>query len=225
MANAPARTWSPPRWAPVVVVLAALGPAVWGAAAMWSDFARGTMHLGAEPVKELEHFYGDWILRFLIATLLITPLRRVTGWNWLQKYRRRFGVIAFTYACLHLLTYACIDVGLDWSIMLEDVLKRWYITIGMTAFVLMVPLAITSTAGWARRLGKRWVKLHRAVYVIVVLGTLHFWMSVKSDIREPLMYALIFAALLGYRAWHSLHSRSQRPDSRPSPQPNSASSA
>jgi sulfoxide reductase heme-binding subunit YedZ len=220
-----ARPWAPPRWMPWVVVVIALLPAVWGLAAIASDYFRGTRMLGSDPIKALEHFFGNWILRFLVATLLITPVRRITGWNWLQKYRRRLGLVAFTYAVLHLLTYAVLDVELDWRIMLEDVAKRWYITIGMTAFVLMLTLAVTSTAGWVRRLGKRWVKLHRAVYAIVVLGTLHFWMSVKADFREPLVYAVIFASLLGYRAWHSLRSRSPRLDSSPSPPANSGSSA
>jgi len=143
-------------------------------------------------------------------------VRRWTGWNWLQRYRRSFGLIAFTYAVLHLLTYAILDVEIDWQIMVEDVTKRWYITIGMTAFVLLLALAITSTRGWIKRLGKRWVQLHRAVYAIVVLGTIHFWMSVKADVREPALYALIFAGLLGYRLWHSLRSRSPRPVSNPS---------
>lgn len=213
------------RWLAWCVVLVSLVPAVWGVAAILSDFLRGTMYLGAEPVKELVHFYGDWVLRFLIATLLITPVRRITGWNWLQKYRRRFGLLAFTYACLHLLSYVFVDIQLDWTILLGDFTKRWYIIIGMTAFAMLVALAVTSTAAAVRRLGKRWVVLHRLVYAIVVLGTLHFWMSVKSDIREPALYALIFAVLLGYRAWYALRSRWSRPDSNRSPQPNSAPSA
>lgn len=210
---------------PVIVIAIALVPAVWGVLAILSDVYRHTRYLGSHPTKELEHFYGDWILRFLVATLLITPIRRVSGWNWLQKYRRRLGLVAFTYACLHLLTYALLDVQLDWPTLIDDIVKRWYITIGMTAFVLLLALALTSTAGSVRRLGKRWVALHRAIYVIVVLGTLHFWMSVKEDISEPLLYACIFAALLGYRVWHFLRSRSLRQDLSRSPQPNSASSA
>lgn len=225
MATVPARPWTPPRWLPWVVVPIALIPAVWGVVAFISDLRRGTLYMTAEPIKGLEHYYGDWILRFLVVTLLITPVRRVTGWNWLQKYRRRFGLIAFTYATLHLLVYVFLDNQLDWHYLFEDIAERWYITIGMTAYVLMLLLALTSTAGWVKRLGKRWVQLHRAIYVIVVLGTLHFWMSVKADIREPAMYALIFAALLGYRAWHSMRSRSLRPGSPPSPRTNSAPSA
>ena len=190
---------------------------MWGLAAIASDYFRGTRWLGSEPIKELEHSYGDWILRSLVATLLITPVRRITGWNWLQKYRRRFGLIAFTYAVLHLLTYAILDVEINWAIMLEDVAKRWYITIGMTAFLLMLSLALTSTTASIKRLGKKWIHLHRAVYLIVVLGTIHFWMSVKSDFREPLLYALIFAVLLGYRVWNTMRSRLPRPASSISP--------
>jgi sulfoxide reductase heme-binding subunit YedZ len=219
------RAWTPPRWVAWLVVVVALLPAAWGVGATLSDYFRGTDYLGFNPVKAIEHFFGDWILRFLVVTLLITPVRRITGWNWLQKFRRRFGLIAFTYACLHLIVYAALDVELRWSTMVEDVTKRWYITIGMTAFVLMLSLALTSTRGSIRRLGKRWVQLHRAVYVIVVLGTIHFWMSVKADIREPLTYGVIFAALLGYRLWHSMRSRSLRPVSKSSQQTRSVSSA
>jgi sulfoxide reductase heme-binding subunit YedZ len=207
----PSRPWTPPAWAWWIVLVLALAPAVWGVFALISDLKRGTLYLGAEPVKELEHFYGDWALRFLVVTLFVTPIRRTTHWNWIQKYRRRFGLIAFTYASLHLLTYAIIDVQLDWGTLLEDLTERWYIIIGMLAFLMMLALAVTSTAGWTRRLGKRWVRLHKLIYVIVILGTAHFWMSVKRDIREPLVYALIFAGLLGYRAWQSQRSRSPRP--------------
>jgi sulfoxide reductase heme-binding subunit YedZ len=222
--STPARPWSPPRWAWPVVLVASLAPAAWGAYAFISDWKRGTVLLGAEPVKELEHYLGDWTLRFLVITLAITPIRRTSKWNWVQKYRRRFGLIAFTYASLHLLTYALIDVQIDWSVMIEDVTKRWYITIGMTAFLMMLALAVTSTAGSIKRLGKKWVKLHQLVYAIAILGTIHFWMSVKKDIREPLTYALIFAALLGYRVWLSQRSRLQHPVSKPSPRTSSAHS-
>jgi sulfoxide reductase heme-binding subunit YedZ len=207
------------------VIVVALGPGVWGVFAIVSDFTRDTMHLGADPTKALEHFYGDWILRFLVATLLITPIRRATGWNWLQKYRRRLGLIAFTYACLHLLTYVFADVQLNWAALAKDLTKRWYIIIGMTAFIMLLSLAITSTSGWVRRLGKHWVQLHRGVYLVVVFGTMHYWMSVKRDIRDPALYALIFAALLGYRVWHFLLSPSPRQVSSASPPPNSSSTA
>jgi sulfoxide reductase heme-binding subunit YedZ len=225
MAEPAARPWTQSRWLPWVVIGASLAPALWGVLAVLSDFLRDTLYLGAEPIKGLEHYYGDWVLRFLIATLLITPARRITGWNWLQKYRRRFGLIAFTYACLHLLTYACLDVQLDWATLAKDLTKRWYIIIGMTAFVLLVALAVTSTAASVRRLGKRWVQLHRVIYAVVILGTVHYWMSVKRDIRVPAMYGLIFAALLGYRLWYTMRSPSSRPGSSRSPAPNSAPSA
>lgn len=224
MTEKAARPWTPPRWAWPVVLVISLAPAAWGAYAFLSDWKRGTVLLGAEPVKELEHYLGDWALRFLVVTLCVTPLRKTSKWNWVQKYRRRFGLIAFSYATLHLLVYALIDVQIDWRVMIEDITKRWYITIGMTAFVLMSLLALTSTAGWIKRLGKKWVQLHQLVYVIAVLGTLHFWMSVKSDIREPLTYAVVFAVLLGYRAWLSQRLRSQHPASNPSPRARSAPS-
>jgi sulfoxide reductase heme-binding subunit YedZ len=219
------RSLTQSRWVPWVVIVLALLPGGWGVFAIVSDFTRDTMHLGANPTKALEHFYGDWTLRFLVATLLITPVRRATKWNWLQRYRRRLGLIAFTYACLHLLTYALADVQLNWGTLAKDLTKRWYIIIGMTAFLLLLSLAITSTSGSVRRLGKRWVQLHRVIYVAVVLGTMHYWMSVKRDIRDPALYAVIFAALLAYRVWHSLLSPSPRPASSASPPPNSSSSA
>lgn len=224
-----ARPWTQSRWLAWVVITTALVPAAWGVFAILSDFRRGTMYMGAEPIKALEHYYGKWILRLLIATLLVTPVRRLTGWNWLQRYRRRFGLLAFTYACLHLLTYVFVDVQIDrpggWANVAEDLTKRWYIIIGMAAFLLLCLLALTSTAWWLRRLGKRWVLLHRAIYVISVLGIIHYYMSVKSDIREPAAFGLVFAVLLGYRVWHSMRSSSQRPVSNRSPQPNSARSA
>lgn len=226
MSGASARPWTQSRWLFVVFVVAGLVPAAWGVFAIFSDFLHGTMYLGAEPIKALEHFYGEWILRFLIATLFVTPVRRVTGWNWLQKYRRRLGLMAFTYACLHLLTYMFVDVQVNrpggWANIAEDLTKRWYIIIGMLAFLLLCALALTSTAGWVRRLGKRWVKLHRMVYVASVLGIIHYWMSVKADITEPAMYGMFFAVLLGYRVWHSMRSPSPRPASSRSPQQNSA---
>ena len=217
-----ARPWTQARWIAWVVIGAALIPAAWGVYAIISDFTRGTMYMTAEPEKGLEHFYGEWILRLLIATLLITPVRRITGWNWLQRYRRRLGLLAFTYACLHLLTYVFVDVQLDWPTLTKDLTKRWYIIIGMVAFLLLLVLAITSTAGWVKRLGKRWITLHRAIYVASVLGVIHYIMSVKRDISEPAMYGLCFVVVLGYRVWYAMRSRSPRRGSQPSPQPNSA---
>jgi sulfoxide reductase heme-binding subunit YedZ len=172
--------------------------------AIASDYFNGTRLLGSNPIKEAEHYTGRWVLRFLTFTLLVTPIRQTFGWNWLQKYRRMLGLFAFGYALLHLTIYFVLDLELAWGDLAEDIIKRPYITIGMAAFALLLPLAVTSTAKMVKRLGgKRWAALHRSIYVIVVLGTIHFWMAVKRDVTDPLIYALIFAVLLGYRvvAW------------------------
>lgn len=196
--------WTPPRWLRPLVFAVSLLPALWVIGAIASDYFNGTRLLGSNPIKEAEHFTGRWVIRFLTFTLLVTPIRQTFGWNWLQKYRRMLGLFAFAYACLHLTIYFVLDLELAWGDLAEDIVKRPYITIGMAAFALLVPLAVTSTARMVKRLGgKRWAALHRSIYVIVILGTIHFWMAVKRDITDPLIYALIFAVLLGYRvaAW------------------------
>ena len=193
-------SWTPPRWLRPVVFALSLIPAVWVIVAIASDFFNGTRLLGSNPIKEAEHFTGRWVLRFLAFTLAVTPIRQTLGWNWLQKYRRMLGLFAFCYAVLHLSIYFLLDLELVWGDLWADIVKRPYITIGMTAFLLLVPLAVTSTAKMVKRLGgKRWAALHRTIYVIVVLGTIHFWMAVKRDITLPLIFAIIFAVLLGYR--------------------------
>lgn len=165
----------------------------------------GMTYLGTDPVKRGEHLLGSWTLRFLLLTLAITPVRRITHWNWLAKHRRTLGLFAFAYAITHLLTWALLDVQIGiseyvgWSDIRTDILKRPFITIGMTCLLLMVPLAITSTKGMIRRLGKRWGQLHRLVYVIAVLAIIHYWMAVKLDIRGPAVYGAILALLLGWR--------------------------
>lgn len=197
-------TWVPPRWLRPLVFAVSLLPAVWVAAAIASDFFTGTRLLGSNPIKEAEHFTGRWVLRFLMFTLAVTPIRQTLGWNWLQRYRRMLGLFAFAYALIHLSIYFLLDLELAWGDLWADVVKRPYITIGMAAFLLLLPLAVTSTAKMVKRLGgKRWAALHRSIYVIVVLGTIHFWMAVKRDITLPLLFAAIFAVLLGYRvvAW------------------------
>lgn len=194
------RAWSPPRRTKQVVLALTLVPLLIGVYGVISDLFLGTRWFGSNPIKEAEHFTGEWTLRMLMLTLAVTPARRLLGWNWLARYRRMFGVTAFFYGLVHLLIYFVLDVELDWMQLVGDVAKRPYVTIGMLAFLLMLPLAITSTAGMVRRLGgKRWAALHRLIYVIVVLGTIHFWMAVKKDITDPLIYASIFAALLGWR--------------------------
>lgn len=156
--------------------------------------------LGSNPVESLSHRTGDWALRFLLIVLAVTPLRRLTGWAELQQSRRMLGLFAFFYASVHFSVYALLDLGLDWSFLAADIAKRPYITVGFTAWVLLVPLAITSTRGMMRRLGRRWKQLHRLVYLIAVLGVVHYYWLVKADVREPLIYGAILALLLALRA-------------------------
>jgi len=155
--------------------------------------------LGVNPIEAVTHRTGDWTLRLLLATLALTPLRRLSGWAWPLRLRRMVGLFAFFYACLHLLTYLWLDQFFAWGMILEDVVERPFITLGMLAFLGLVPLALTSTRGMQRRLGRRWKTLHRLVYPVAILGVLHFWWLVKADVREPLVYALILAVLLGVR--------------------------
>lgn len=156
--------------------------------------------LGANPIEALEHGFGDWTLRFLLVTLAITPARKLLHVPALIKFRRMLGLFAFFYGCLHFTTYLWLDKFFNLNEILKDVAKRKYITVGFTAFVLLIPLAATSTAGWIRRLGgKRWQSLHRLIYVSAILGVIHYLWLVKADIREPLMYGGILAVLLAYR--------------------------
>jgi methionine sulfoxide reductase heme-binding subunit len=219
------RPWTPPRWLAPVVVVAALAPGLWQSFALASDFLWRTRYLGTDPIETLEHSTGIWAIRFLVVTLAITPLRRMTGANWLQPYRKRFGLVAFTYALLHVVTYVGLDIQLHWPTLLGDFTKRPYIIVGGVTFLILLSLAVTSTAGWVKRLGKRWVQLHKAVYIAAVLAVVHFWMSQKADIREPLVFALIFVALLAYRAWTTRRSLSALRASSPSSSPSSAASA
>jgi sulfoxide reductase heme-binding subunit YedZ len=159
------------------------------------------MSLGANPIEELIHRFGFWGLRFLLITLAITPLRFLTGQNWLIRFRRMFGLFAFFYILMHFLTYAGLDQRFDLSAIFEDIVERPFITIGFAAFVLLIPLAVTSTNGMMKRLGRRWQKLHRLVYLIAILGVWHFYWQVKLDILEPLVYIAILSVLLGYRLW------------------------
>lgn len=162
-------------------------------------FGVGGLSLGANPIEELIHRLGKWGLRLLLITLAVTPLRKLTGWNALLRFRRMLGLFAFFYVLLHFMTYAGLDQRFDFAVIIEDVAERPYITIGMTALLLLLPLALTSTNGMMRRLGKRWKKLHRLVYVIAILGVWHFYWQVKLDTLEALIYAGILAVLLGFR--------------------------
>lgn len=157
--------------------------------------------LGADPVAELTHRTGDWALRFLLLSLAMTPLRRVLDQAWPIRFRRLLGLYAFFYACLHLTIYVVLDLNGYWAQILEDIVKRPFITVGFLAWLLLTPLAITSTRGWIKRLGRRWGQLHRAVYAVGILAVLHFFWLVKADLREPLIYAAILALLLGLRLY------------------------
>jgi sulfoxide reductase heme-binding subunit YedZ len=155
--------------------------------------------LGVNPIRELEIETGLWTLRFLAVTLAVTPVRRATGWNAIQKYRRMLGLFTFFYATVHLSMWAGVDFFFAWSDMGEEILKHKYILIGMLTWLIMVPLAITSTKGWVRRLGKRWTKLHRLVYVAAITGTVHYLWSVKKDTFFPYVYLATFALLIAHR--------------------------
>jgi methionine sulfoxide reductase heme-binding subunit len=163
---------------------------------------KGPMDLGAEPARRLIHACGITALNLLLITLLVTPVRQMTGWNQLIRLRRMLGLFAFVYVLLHFICYAWLDQGLDVKAIGADIVKRPYITIGMLALLLLIPLAVTSTNAMMRRLGRRWTSLHRLVYVITGLGVWHFWWQVKKDISEPLLYLGMFAALMAWRiAW------------------------
>jgi sulfoxide reductase heme-binding subunit YedZ len=155
--------------------------------------------LGANPIDELMDRLGEWGLRLLITTLAVTPLAVSLRKPWLMGLRRMLGLFAFTYLSLHFLTWLVLDQWFDLGAIGADLVKRPYITAGFTAFAMLVPLAVTSTAGWMRRLGPRWHRLHRLVYPAAVLGVTHFWWQVKADWREPALYALLLAGLLGWR--------------------------
>lgn len=164
----------------------------------WGFFNDG---LGANPVEAITRGTGEWALRFLLVSLAVTPLRKLSGLNWLLRTRRMLGLYAFFYALLHFITYLWLDLFFDWAGIAQDILKRPFITVGFAAFVLLIPLATTSFNAAIRWLGgRRWQALHRTVYAIGILAVLHYWWLVKKDITGPLLYGLILALLLGFRA-------------------------
>jgi sulfoxide reductase heme-binding subunit YedZ len=186
---------------PVVFLLAVL-PAAYLGWQFWLAWTNQPNALGAEPVETLEHETGAWAIRFLAISLAVTPLRQLTGWSQLVKFRRMLGLFAFFYASLHLAVFAGLDLELQLGEVVAEIVKRPYITIGMAAWVMLLALALTSTRGAIRRLGgRRWNRLHQLVYVVAVAAVVHFWWSVKQDITDPLIFALIFTALLGWRVW------------------------
>jgi len=182
-------------WLKPVVFTLCLLPLAWLVFALLMD------RLGANPIEALTRDTGEWALRLLLVTLCMTPLRRFMGWPWPLRIRRMLGLFAFFYACVHLSTYLWLDQFFDWGEIGRDILKRPFITVGMLAFALLTPLAATSNRAMIRRLGRNWARLHQLVYVITALAVLHFWWLVKSDIREPALYAGLVALLLGWRIW------------------------
>lgn len=175
---------------------------------LWLAFRAFQGDLGVNPAETLQLETGIWALRFLLATLAITPLRRLTGWNRLIQYRRMLGLFAFFYAFTHFLTYLILDQYFSLDQMMVDVVKRPFITMGFTAFVLMIPLAVTSTKGWIRRLGRRWQLLHRLIYVSAIAAAVHYLWKVKVMIGSPVYYGIAVALLLGFRvAWALKSSR------------------
>ncbi|MFI5106329.1 MAG: sulfite oxidase heme-binding subunit YedZ, partial [Terriglobales bacterium] len=179
----------------VVAFVACLAPL---GVLVWKGFHQD---LGANPVDVITRSTGKWTLTFLLITLSVTPSRKLARLAWLIRFRRMLGLFAFFYGCLHLTTYIWLDKFFDVHAMLHDIYKRRFITVGMTAWSLMLPLALTSTTGWIRRLGgKRWQKLHRLIYFSATAGVVHFIWLVKADLRRPLTYGAILAALLAYRA-------------------------
>lgn len=166
--------------------------------------------LGADPVAAITHATGLWALRFLLLSLAMTPLRGWTGWSWPLQYRRMLGLYAFAYASLHLLAYLVLDLGGYWPELLDDLRERPFIVVGFLAWLLMLPLAATSTRAAMRRMGRRWGQLHRSVYLVGLLAALHFLWRVKADLREPLAYAAVLAVLLlarAYRCWRPIQPR------------------
>ncbi|MDZ7657462.1 MAG: protein-methionine-sulfoxide reductase heme-binding subunit MsrQ [Sulfurimicrobium sp.] len=166
---------------------------------LWLGFNDG---LGANPIEFITRSTGTWTLSFLLITLAITPLRRLSGWQWPIRVRRMLGLFAFFYACLHFTTYVWLDQFFDPTSIYQDIFKRPFITIGFASFLLLIPLAATSTQAMMRRLGGRnWQRLHRLVYLIAMGGVVHYWWLVKKDVTQPAIYAAVLAVLLGYRLW------------------------
>jgi len=171
----------------------------------WLLTRTATNQLSANPVEDIIRTLGDWALRFLLIALAVTPLRLVTGWNEIGRLRRMIGLFAFTYVVMHMLAYIGIDQHFDMKGLLEDVAKRIYITFGMAAFAMLIPLAVTSTDGMIRRLGgAHWRRLHRLVYPAGIAGVIHYFLMIKAGYMQPLIYALILAALFGVRLYKRL---------------------
>lgn len=189
-----------------VVWAACLAPLVW----LLLRLFRVAGPYIADPVNEIEHTLGKTGLTILLITLAVTPARILTGFSQLVRFRRLLGLFAFFYICLHFVAYISLDLQFAWGMIFEEIAMRPYLTIGMLGLLGLIPLAVTSTKGMQRRLGRRWVKLHRLIYPIAVLGVWHFWWQVKADTREPMIYAVVLGLLLGFRVWRSIERRQRR---------------
>ncbi len=190
-------------WKPIIFLLC-LVPAL----LVIADALEITGRLGANPVEEIQDRFGYWALRFIMITLTVTPLRRISGWNWLSRFRRMLGLFTFFYAVMHFLAWLVLDREMRMSDIIEDITERPFITLGFTAVVLLTALAVTSFTALRRRMGSRWQSLHNMAYVVGILGVWHYWWQVKKDITEPLIYAVVLFVLLGFRfIWRWRHSR------------------
>lgn len=200
------------RWIRPVLWVLVLAPVV------WLTYAALTDRLGADPIDRLERESGRWTLRMLAACLAVTPIMRLTKWGWLVAQRRFLGLAAFFYAIGHLSVYTVLDWFFDWNEIIKDIVKHKYVTIGMLAFVLMIPLALTSTKASIRRLGgKRWNRLHQLIYISAVAGCIHFLWAVKKDITQPMLYIGVFAVLFAFRIiwwrWGAARARVRKAES------------
>jgi len=196
-----------------LVFIASLIPLGWLVFALWSDTALGTLYLTSDPVQKLNRELGDWALIFIILTLAVRPAGEILEKGEFVAYRQMIGLYAFFYAILHLTSYVIIDLQLDLNAFVQDVIKRNYITIGILAILMLIPLAITSTKGMIKRLGgRKWRKLHMLVYPIAILGVIHFYMMIRADFTRPIMYGSVIFVLLAYRVWKARQkSRPKKP--------------
>jgi methionine sulfoxide reductase heme-binding subunit len=207
------RTLLTSKWTKVAVFFVCLVPL---AILVWRGFHHG---LGPNPVEFIQLTTGDWTLRFLVFTLCITPFRKLLNLPDLVRFRRMLGLFAFSYLCIHFLTYLVLDQSLDLAAMWKDIAKRPFITVGFLGFLLLLPLALTSSAGWIRRLGgKRWQMLHRAIYFAAIAGVIHYYWKVKSDVRMPLFYGALVAILLLWRLGNWFFKRRSATSAKLSPE-------
>jgi sulfoxide reductase heme-binding subunit YedZ len=213
------------RWTKVVLFAVCLVPILLLAKPLWMLATSGySPDLTANPVEYITHYTGDWTIRFLMLSLSITPLRKIFNQPKLARYRRMLGLFAFFYVCLHFLTWFVLDKFFSFPDMWADILKRRYITVGMLGFAMLIPLAVTSTAGWVRRLGfVKWQRLHRLAYFAALAGVIHYYWLVKSDVRLPLMYAGILAVLMLYRLFTRKPMPHRSAQARAATTPNTAS--